>query len=277
MRYWYFAILSVVFVLLFCNIYANQTDIKVDIVDNVPYIDYTISFDSNFSISLPDFSDLIYVKTLPSDIKYEIKDSKLNILDNKSGTIVLKYQGTEFLSGIKSYEKTLAFDLIGKTNITLISDANIVQLSPEPIIDNEYYNWNTNEKNFILYIVLYKNPFSWRVIIIIIVCFAIILGLTLPKYIISKRKKNKGQKDIHNTKENEDKDDEKENLFLDDQQKSILDLVKKSKAITQQAIADTLNIKKSHMSKILNKMERNNLIERKRVGKVNKIILAEKK
>lgn len=253
-----------------------QTDIKVDLVDNVPYIDYTISFDSNFTINLPDFSELIYVKTLPNDIKYEIKDNKLIILDNKKGIIVFKYHGTNFLESIKSYEKTLAFDLINNTNIQLTSDVNVETLKPEPQIDNEYYNWSTNEKTFVLYIVLHKNPFSWNIIIIVLICLIIIGFLVLPKYLPNYFHKNKNKKIVENKKEDLETQD-KTTLFLDDNQKNILLLLKKDKTITQQSIADTLNIKKSHMSKILNKMERNNLIERKKVGKVNKIILTEKK
>jgi uncharacterized membrane protein len=254
------------------------TDIKVDLVDNTPYIDYTIIFDSNFTIDLPDFDDLIYAKILPNDIHYEIKNGKLIIIDNKKGTIVFKYQGTPFLSTVNSYEKTLAFDLIGSTNIQLTSDTNIETLKPEPIIeDSEYYNWQTSEKSFVLYIVLHKNPFDWRVISIIIICLVIIGFLILPKYIIKyfPKKENKNKEIMENKKE--ENIEERETLFLDDNQKGILALLKREKATTQQSIADTLNIKKSHMSKILNKMERNNLIERKKVGKVNKIILAEKK
>jgi uncharacterized membrane protein len=249
-----------------------QDNISIDVIDSLPYIDYTISFDSNFSINLPDFSELIYAKALPNDINFVIKDSKLNVFSNKKGTIVLKYQGTKFLQGVKSYEKTLAFDLINNTKIKLTSDTNIINLKPDANLNEDnYYSWETNSKDFVLYIVLYKNPFSWNVIAIIIVCILIVVYLLFLKKI---KAFFTATKEKIKTKANNKND--KENLFLDNKQKSILDLVKKSKAITQQEIADTLNIKKSHMSKILNKMERNNLIERKKVGKVNKIILAEK-
>lgn len=235
--------------------------INVDIIDNVPYIDYTLNFDTNFSIELPDYSELIYSKTLPIDVNYTIKDNilRVNNFDNKKGIIILKYKGTEFLNSIKTNDKALNFELINETQINFTSDSNIYNINKNYILENNTYSWISENKEFILYVQLEKSETNLKLIFIILASIIIIAIIIYPIAL----KKIKEKK--HDT-----------NLFLNDNQKQILHLVKKN-ALTQQEIANTLNLKKSHMSKILNKMERNNLIERKRVGKVNKIILAEKK
>jgi uncharacterized membrane protein len=245
------------FFVLFGAIYG-KSEINIDILDNRSYIDYTLPFNSGFSLELPDFDSLIYSKILPSDINYSINGSLLTVNSTIPGTIILKYKGTPFLDNKSFYDKTLDFHILQKTEINITSDENISKINTLEINDNSY-STETNE-DITLHILINKDPFRLGNIVLIIVCFVIIIFIALPIILSKLKSKTK-----------------KEKLYLDNNQEKIYTLIQKHKGITQQQIANTLNIKKSHMSKILNKMERNNIIERKKVGKVNKIVLAEKK
>lgn len=230
----------------------SDNEIFVDIHNYTPYIDYTIYYDSNFEMYLPDFKELVYIKGLP-DLNYKLIDSKLHIYSNK-GTLILKYKGSKFLENANTLEKTLDFDILNSTKIQIKSDNKIFKINSEYYLDKEKYIYNTNE-DFILYIVYenkekYFNLISGFVILIVLILIILSTHFYYKKYQIKK-----------NNKLN----------FLDNTQKNILKLIK-NKSLTQQEIANSLNIKKSHLSKILNKMERQDLIERKKVGKVNKII-----
>ncbi|PIU22594.1 MAG: hypothetical protein COT14_00355 [Candidatus Diapherotrites archaeon CG08_land_8_20_14_0_20_30_16] len=257
MLFWLFCCLILIFFL--SNLSCQGTEINIDVVDNAPYIDFTLKFDSNFTTTLPDFESIIYIKVLPKDINYVLNSSKVVVNANEKGILILKYKGTEFLEGAKTLEKTFNFDLLPPTTITLNADKKIFELNPEYTVDENSYVWQTNEKNFLVHIALEKEGVDFKYWIIILICIIIVLVLILPKIIKNYKR------------------EEKQNLYLDSTQKNILDFVKKKKSITQQEIANSLQIKKSNMSKILNKMERNSLIERKKVGKVNKVVLAEKK
>jgi len=252
----YFALFFAV--LLLSGIVFAKSEINIDILENKAYIDYTLPFSSSFEMNLPDFDKLIYIKFLPSDINYLLNDNKLRVNTSMPGVLVLKYQSTSFLDNKGFYDKTLDFDISQTTTININSDKNISMINTLEL-NNNAYSLEVNEDTT-LHILIDKDPFSWQNIAIIIFCFVLIIIIALS--LIRNKLKNK---------------EKKEELYLDDNQQKVYDLVKTKKGITQQVIADTLNIRKSHMSKILNKMERNSLIERKKVGKVNKIILAEKK
>lgn len=255
-----FCFLGLIIIFSVLIVHATKTEVNVDVVNNIPYIDYTISFDSNFSIFLPDFTKKIYAKSLPEDINYRIIKSYLYVDTNKPGIIVLKYQATPFLEDVKSYKKTLNFDLLGKSKIELIVDENIIQTTDGYTKDENTLVWNTDQNHFILYVVLPKNPFDYRVILIIIASIVVILMLLYPLFKKRFFKQNKIK-----------------NIYLNNTQKEILNILKHKEGINQQKLSDLLKIKKSNMSKILNKMERNELIERKKVGKINKLFLTKKK
>jgi len=234
-----------------------KTKINIDILENRPYIDYTLPFNSGFVIDLPDFANLIYLKILPNDTNYVFNAGKLIVNSNTSGVLVLKYEGHDFLDNHSFYDKTLDFNIFEETKINIQCDKNITKINTLEI-NSTNFSLDVNEPTT-LHILIKKDPFRWQNITIILFCVVLIIAILLPVLIkrLSKKKKDK--------------------LYLDSNQQKVYDLVKTKKGITQQTIADTLNIRKSHMSKILNKMERNSLIERKKVGKVNKIILAERK
>jgi len=243
--------------ILFLSTIQCEATINIDIIENTPYIDYTIPFNSGFEMNLPDYDNLVYLKFLPNDINYEIEKSKLIVYDNKHGTLILKYKSTSFNDNKSFYDKTFDFDIFQETEINIQCDKNITKINTLEI-NNTNYSFETNSP-VTVHIQIEKEPFSWQNTAIIIICIILIIVIALP-IILKQYKRNR-----------------KDKLYLDTNQEKIYNIIKKQKGITQQEIANTLDIKKSHMSKILNKMERNDLIERKKVGKVNKIILEEKK
>lgn len=245
--------LFLIFFILNSPIIFADNEIFIDIHNYTPYIDYTIYYDSNFEMYLPDFKELIYIKGLP-DLNYKIIASKLYIYSNK-GTLILKYKGTKFLEASNTLEKTLDFDILNNTKIQIKSDKEILKINSGYSLDNKKYIYSTN-KDFILYIV-YENKEKYFNIFLGFVILLVFIIIVLSAYFYYKK---------YQIKKNNTLD------FLDNTQKNILKLIK-NKTLTQQEIANSLNIKKSHLSKILNKLERQNLIERKKVGKINKIIL----
>lgn len=217
-------------------IFANN-EIFVDVHNFTPYIDYTIYYNSNFEMYLPNFQELIYIKGLP-DLNYKINDSKLYVYSNK-GTLILKYKGTKFLENKNTLEKTLDFEILDETKISIKSDIKVLKINSDYSIDNDKYIYNTKE-NFILYLV-YENKTKYLNFLFGLIISIVLLIIILGIYFYYKKQN-----------------------------------IAKNKNLTQQEIANLLNLKKSHLSKILNKLERQDLIERKRVGKVNKIILKNK-
>ncbi len=244
------------FLLILSPIFA-KAEINIDILENTPYIDYTLPFTSSFSIDLPDFGNLIYLKVLPSDINYIFNNGKLTINSATPGTLVLKYEGTDFLDNHSFYDKTLDFNIFQETTINIQCDKNISKINTLEI-NNTNYSIKTSEPTT-LHILIEKDPFRWQNILIISLCLAFVIIIMVP-ILLKKFPKEKKKK-----------------LYLDATQQKVYDTVKKQKEMTQQSIANQLNLNKSHLSKILNKMERNDLIERKKVGKVNKIILTDNK
>lgn len=231
----------------------SDNEIFIDIHNYTPYIDYTIYYDSNFEMYLPDFKELVYIKGLP-DLNYKLIDSKLYIYSNK-GTLILKYKGSRFLETENTLEKTLDFDILNPTKIQIKSDNKIFKINSEYYLDKEKYIYNTNE-DFILYII-YENKEKYFNLIFGFVILIVLILIILSTYFYYKKYQIKKNNKLN---------------FLDNTQKNILKIIK-NKNLTQQEIANSLSIKKSHLSKILNKLERQDLIERKKVGKVNKIIL----
>jgi len=247
--------LFLIFLLLIGFSFATTSKINVDVIDDIPYIDYTLYANNSFKISLPDYSSLIYIKTLPEDMNYKIKEGILSSDYNQNSIIILKYKGSPFLENGNYKEKTLYFDLLNETQIVLNSEEEIIKTSPNYIFDENTYIWDINEKNFLLYIV--KKKEQTGNIVLFIIGLIVLIGIISTMYF----------------KKGNIKEKENNKIILDNTQKSIIELIKKRKNINQQTISDELNIKKSHLSKILNKMERNDLIERKKVGKVNRIVI----
>lgn len=235
----------------------QSTQIHLDILDKTPYFDYLVAFDKGFSLSLPDFESSIYSKVIPTDINFLLSEAKIEVFGDKQGILILKYKGQDFLEGKTSFEKTLDFGLLGSSEIALTSDINVLKTNPEPDSTNGAYYWKTDKESFLLYIILEKEQSYTVAVIIVIVSIAIIASLV---FTYLKRKKQP----------------QKTNLFLDATQNKIFELVQKRKVVNQQDLGKELDLQKSHLTKILHKMERNNLIERKKVGKINKIVLAEK-
>ncbi len=235
-----------VFLLILPIISANN-EIYVDIHQDIPYIDYTIYYDSNFEMYLPDFQELIYIKGLP-ELNYDIIDSKLYVYSAK-GTLVLKYKGNEFLENKNTLEKTLDFDILNNTVIIVKSDKEFLKINSDYNKDNDKHVYETNE-DFVLYLV-YENVSKYFNLVLGFVISIILIIIIFSIYFYYKKANQK-----NNTR------------FLDINQNNILNLVKNN-SLTQQEVANKLNIKKSHMSKILNKMERQDLIERKKIGKIN--------
>jgi predicted XRE-type DNA-binding protein len=242
-----------IFLVLTLPLIFSNNEISIDIHNYTPYIDYTIYYDSNFEMYLPNFEELIYIKGLP-DLNYQIIDSKLYVYSNK-GTLILKYKGSKFLETKNTLEKTLDFDILNKTQISVRSDIKILKLNSGYFLNKDKYIYNTTE-DFILYIV-YENKDKYFNLIFGFIITILLIIIFLSAYFYYKKNQNKSKNNLN---------------FLDNTQKSILNLIK-NKNLTQQEIANVLNIKKSHLSKILNKLERQDLIERKKVGKVNKIVL----
>ena len=125
------------------------------------------------------------------------------------------------------------------------------------ILQNLSYYWKTDKNSFLLYIILENKQSYVTAIIIAVISIAIIAFLTS----VYLRKK---------------KELPKTNLILDNTQNNILARVQRNKVVNQQDLGKEFGLQKSHLTKVLHKMERNNLIERKKVGKINKIILFEK-
>jgi len=107
MRFLYSIFLWLILIAVISFVGAQETKIKIEVIDFLPYLDYSIVFDSNFSITLPDFEELIYIKILPEDINFTMKDSTIFVDANKKGYLILKYRGTKFLEGTKTFEKHL--------------------------------------------------------------------------------------------------------------------------------------------------------------------------
>ncbi len=252
--------LFLVFSLFFGSIWGLQTtEIHLDVLDSTPYFDYLVQFDKGFTLSLPDFESPIYVKIIPTDINFLLSKGKIEVLEDLPGTLILKYKGQDFLEGKTSFEKTLDFGFLGTSKITLTSDTNILKTNPEPDSTNGAYYWKTDKDKFLLYIVLEKKQSLVMAVVIIVLSLAIISFLA---YVLYKKKWSTPSK---------------QNLLLDETQNKVLDIVKKKQIVNQQDLGKELGLQKSHLTKVLHKMERNNLIERKKVGKINKIVLAEEK
>ncbi len=252
--------LFLIFSLFLGSIWGLQTtEIHLDVLDSTPYFDYLVQFDKGFSLNLPDFESPIYVKIIPTDINFQLSEGKIEVLGNQPGTLILKYKGLDFLEGKTSYEKTLDFRLLGSSKITLTSDTNILKTNPEPDSTNNAYYWKTDKESLLLYVVLKKTQSITVAVIVIVVSIAIIVFLLFTYF---RRKKTQTPK---------------QNLFLDNTQNNILARVRRNKVVNQQDLGKEFGLQKSNLTKVLHKMERNNLIERKKVGKINKIILAEEK
>lgn len=259
MLFRYFSILGL-FLLLLGSVWGLQTtEIHLDVLDSTPYFDYLVQFDKGFSLELPDFESSIYVKVIPTDINFKLENTKIEVLGDKKGTLILKYKGTDLLEGKTSFEKTLDFELLGSSDIALTSDTKILKTTPEPDSTNGTYYWKTDKDKFLLYLVLEKKQSFAMAIVIIVISLAIISFLA---HILYKRKTQTPSK---------------QNLLLDETQNKVLDIVKKRQVVNQQDLGKELGLQKSHLTKVLHKMERKDLIERKKVGKINKIVLAEEK
>jgi uncharacterized membrane protein len=241
---------------------VSKSSVTVEVIDYKTFVDVVLEVDGDLNIFLPDFEELIFLKTTLDDTNYILENKILNIISETSYLVVLKYSTDEFSVNNLYVEKTLDFSKYQNLKLKLRIESldNLLEVLPEDNYESgEFYVWDKFDN--LLYIRMKNQEQEFQAYAALIASFIVLIILG---YMYFKRK-NAPEKD---STVNSD--------FLTEKEAHIIGQLLKKDGIIQQKIADELGLTKSNLTKILNKLERKELIVRKRVGKVNKVFLSEK-
>jgi len=266
MRY-LFLILSC---LLFVGIvYAtNDAQITITKVDQQIFFDYTITTTENtLTIPVLDLQKVIYINA-NVDFNYTATDSNIQINLTESAKqnkfIAIKYRSSNLSANEVSLEKTVALDNIFDNTLVYFLDSDDTLLSAQPEyqkIDNRL-SWTFAKGKPILIYFKFKSDVLDAKAIVSVIAGLIILGFIIYSVIRQKKARKKIDEKIEDYK-----------IRLTENEQKIIELLKKQDGLMQQTIIEQLGLQKSHTSKLITKLERKNILERKQVGKINKIFL----
>jgi uncharacterized membrane protein len=177
---------------------------------------------------------------------------------------MIKYRSLPLTKNHIYLEKTIAFNKnpFDKLDIILYHDENKLDLLiPEVVISDYKAKWSFKKNDdVIIYFRLIDKSLDGKTIFAIIFAFIIIIFL-IATIMLKKIKNRRIDKKTLETK------------YLTDFENNIIELLKKQDGLMQQTISEQLDIEKSHLSKLISKLERKNLIERKQIGKIKKVFL----
>ncbi len=259
-------ILVLIFSLIILStVFATNAKVTITTADADLYLDYSITTtEYDLNIPLIDLQELIYLGS-NKDINYALNKDYITITSKFSDkTIMIKYRSLPLTKNHIYLEKTIAFNKnpFDKLDIILYHDENKLDLLiPEVVISDYKAKWSFKKNDdVIIYFRLIDKSLDGKTIFAIIFAFIIIIFL-IATIMLKKIKNRRIDKKTLETK------------YLTDFENNIIELLKKQDGLMQQTISEQLDIEKSHLSKLISKLERKNLIERKQIGKIKKVFL----
>lgn len=247
--------------------FATDCQITITTVDKALYFDYTITTKED-SVRIPFFEPekMIYFNS-NADIITDVNNGIAYITfdsNEELKVISVKYRSTDLIKNDLYLEKTILLEnFFDNTKIIYLFEEgkSVNKLMPEPTLKESKAEWLfEKDQPIMIYLKFDDKVPDLKTIVALFVLLVIVIGLVLSIF-LKKRKNDKFDENIP------------KKMLLTENEQSIIDLLKKQDGLMQQTIAEQLELEKAHVSKLITKLERKELIERKQVGKVKKIFL----
>ncbi|MGB9635237.1 MAG: helix-turn-helix transcriptional regulator [Candidatus Micrarchaeia archaeon] len=210
-----------------------------------------------------DFGTVVYAVSDQGDVKYSVENGTLSLFGNSTFYIVkVKYQIPE-TDGYREFVLYTKGLNVSEHKLYYSPDVKLYKVYPEGKITSDSIVWEGPEP---VYIVRYGASDSSGFMLYLVIVFLLLVSYLIYMKIFAGKK--------HGKSEIWDVDDfEKKIAALSGYEKEILRAVRQNPGIKQKELSSQLNMRKSHLSKVLGRMEARFLVRRERFGKVIKIYL----
>lgn len=275
----YLFILIALFVLIVVPISfseINSVSITADIQDKTTYLDYILKITEN-SEAFPTEGEIIYARDTYGEFNYDNQNINLIVPigeEDSSETeriILIKIKTNDLISNKDEYYEFLYINPIEtQTKLTVnLPTSNLITSIPEVKLEKfgESYlvTWNEYSDTYLLRYENKSNNLLWYLIIIIIL---VILIASISVIFYFYKNKIKTKKEVEKMLNSIN--------VLNEKEKNVVEIIIKNPGISQYKIMEDYNISKSNLSKIIKKLSLSDIIEKRNIGKINKLFPGKK-
>ncbi len=306
--------INLVFILVFSMfaVFSATVDVNVNVKEDVSLFVYSLKFDENesyssFSFEKPRDASIIAAKNSDGEsLSYKVAgDYFIFTPEDTNGQnfeVVLKskFLSEEVLSknSFSTYVnfnfpvETLVFNLFFDGNFNEVqdrfprdyevSDTGEIIWTLENVEEDTFFlvNFEANSPNDFLQTNLVYLMIGLFVVILVLIIVSSFVFFKFRKTLVNGevvKKEQKEEKEESEEEITEEKFEEFTAKYLTENEKEVVDVVKENEGISQYDILNYLpQLTKSNLSKIISKLNAKRILDRVKVGKINKIYLGEK-
>ena len=260
--------------LLSTPVYAEITSLTItaDIEGTTAFIDYVLKV-TNKTEELPLRGEIIYARDIYGDIKFDNKEIELLVPleENEERIVLIKIKTKEIISKKEDFTEYVYihslnnFNAITKHNVILPENSELIETLPaskEQLLDNRMIIiWDETDN---VYIIRYREK-EQLFLPYVLAGITIAVFIFFGRWYVNKNKQEREKKGMLNSLK-----------LLNEKEKEIVKLIIESPGITQYKIMEHHKITKSNLSKIIKKLSFNGIIEKRDIGRINKLYPGEK-
>ena len=260
--------------LLSTPVYAEITSLTItaDIEGSTAFIDYVLKV-TNKTEELPLRGEIIYARDIYGDIKFDNKEIELLVPleENEERIVLIKIKTKEIISKKEDFTEYVYihslnnFNAITKHNVILPENSELIETLPaskEQLLDNRMIIiWDETDN---VYIIRYREK-EQLFLPYVLAGITIAVFIFFGRWYVNKNKQEREKKGMLNSLK-----------LLNEKEREIVKLIIESPGITQYKIMEHHKITKSNLSKIIKKLSFNGIIEKRDIGRINKLYPGEK-